>query len=38
MLQLIIFFDAVLCIAIHNPERFLAACLSPYILVLLLLK
>ena len=38
MLQLIIFLDAVLCITIYNPERFLSASLSPYFLVLLLLK
>jgi hypothetical protein len=38
MLQLIIFLDAILCIAIYNPESFLSACLSSYILALLLLK
>jgi len=38
MLQLIIFLDAVLCIAVRNAERFLSASLSPYILLLLLLK
>jgi hypothetical protein len=38
MLQLIIFLDAVLYIATYNPERFLSASLSSYVLVLLLLK
>ena len=38
MLKLIIFLYAVLCTAIYSPERVLSASLSPYILVLLLLK